>query len=234
MRRILILALAGLVAAAPLSSAFAQQRSDRQAADKARQEAEKQKRVDEEMALDNLPLPDVVNAGPCPFVKILYDASRTIDFKDDRRSASAVVFSGELEGISARCTYQGAEPIVVNMLPTFSFGRGPQATTPTREFHYWVAVTDRNKSVLSKQYLTITPKFPSGGDRVVVAGEQMQITIPRLNDQVSGANFEILVGFEVTPQIAEFNRLGSRFLANADGTLNTASAGPTPGTPPAQ
>ena len=146
-----------------------------------------------------------------------------------------MIFSGELEGVSARCAYQGAEPIVVDLMPTFSFGRGPQATTSTRPFQYWVAVTARNKSVLSKQYLTVTPQFKAGSDRVVVAGEQTQITIPRLNDQVSGANFEILVGFDITPQMAEFNRVGSRFLANADGTLNNTGQRPgqSAGTAPA-
>jgi hypothetical protein len=43
---------------------------------------------------------------------------------------------------------------------------------------------------------------------------------------VSGSNFEILVGFEVTPEMAEFNRLGKRFRVNAVAPL--ASATPAP------
>lgn len=231
MRRKLALALAaGLVAFAPMTEAFAQQRRGNAGADKAREDAERQRRMDEEMALDNLPLPDVVNAGPCPFVKVLYDASRTIDFKGGRQSASTVVFSGEIEGVSAECSYRGDAPIVVDLRPTFSFGRGPQADTATRTFQYWVAVTDRNKSILGKEFFTVTPDF-KGQDRTVVAGEQAQITIPRANGDVSGANFEVLVGFEITPQMAEFNRLGSRFMVNAAPT--TASAAATTGTPPA-
>ena len=31
----------------------------------------------------------------------------------------------------------------------------------------------------------------------------------------SGANFEVLVGFDVTPQMAAFNRDGKRFRLNA-------------------
>jgi hypothetical protein len=227
MRRSLALALAaGLIALTSTGDAFAQQRRDR-SADKAAEDAARQKRIDEEMALDNLPLPDVANAGPCPFVKILYDAARYVEFKDNRQASAAVVFSGELEGVSAYCAYKAGEPITVTLMPTFSFGRGPQATTPTRQFQYWVAVTNRDEAVLNKQWMSVAPVFPAGKDRVVTTGETTQITIPRKDDTVSGANFEILVGFEVTPQMAEFNRQGSRFTVTSAGT---AAAG----TPAAQ
>ena len=44
------------------------------------------------------------------------------------------------------------------------------------------------------------------------------IIIPRANNTISGSNFEILVGFDVTPQMAEFNREGKRFRITATGT----------------
>ena len=43
----------------------------------------------------------------------------------------------------------------------------------------------------------------------------------------SGANFEILVGFDVTPQMAAFNRLGKRFRPNA-GATTLAAGTPAP------
>ncbi|MDP3595239.1 MAG: Tat pathway signal sequence domain protein, partial [Phenylobacterium sp.] len=50
-----------------------------------------------------------------------------------------------------------------------------------------------------------------------------QVTIPRATQTTSGANFEILVGFDVTPEMAAFNRDGKRFRLNA----GTAVAGNT-------
>ena len=79
-------------------------------------------------------------------------------------------------------------------------------------------------SYILKQWMSVAPTFPAGKDRVVTTGETTQITIPRKDDTVSGANFEILVGFEVTPQMAEFNRQGSRFTVTSAGT---AAAGTT-------
>jgi len=37
------------------------------------------------------------------------------------------------------------------------------------------------------------------------------ISIPRASAKVSGANFEVLVGFDVTPEMIAFNRDGKRF-----------------------
>ena len=52
-----------------------------------------------------------------------------------------------------------------------------------------------------------------------------QLVIPRALATTSGSNFEVLVGFEVTPQMAAFNRLGKRFRVNAGTT--TVAAGTT-------
>ena len=54
----------------------------------------------------------------------------------------------------------------------------------------------------------------AGTDRTE-AVEEKTLVIPRLGPEISGANFEILIGFDVTPQMAEFNRTGSRFRVNA-------------------
>jgi hypothetical protein len=68
--------------------------------------------------------------------------------------------------------------------------------------------------------------FPAGQDRVVVTDTINKISIPRKAASVSGANFEVLVGFDVTPQMAAFNRLGKRFRADAGQTAQVAAAKP--------
>ena len=47
------------------------------------------------------------------------------------------------------------------------------------------------------------------------------ITIPRAGATTSGSNFEVLIGFEVTPQMAAFNREGKRFRLNVGQASNT-------------
>ena len=54
--------------------------------------------------------------------------------------------------------------------------------------------------------------------------QDQTIVIPRAEATTSGDNFEILVGFDVTPQMAEFNRTGSRFRVNAGTTAPAPAA----------
>jgi hypothetical protein len=103
----------------------------------------------------------------------------------------------------------------------FAFGRGPQAAEPRKTYTYWVAVTNRNKQVITKEYFTIPVTFASGQDRVLITEKLDGIVIPRANEKVSGSNFEVLIGFDVTPEMAEFNRDGKRF------RVNSGSAAPT-------
>ena len=43
------------------------------------------------------------------------------------------------------------------------------------------------------------------------------IVIPRATSETSGENFEVLVGFELTPEQLAFNRAGKRFRIGAAG-----------------
>ena len=231
MRRnlLLILSLAA-VAAAPLAHAASQAEDDarrRAQADAERKKAEKAK----QWSLPHASLPSVKNAGPCPFVKVLYDASRYQEFKGPEAAAN-VGYTGEIEGVSANCEYKGAEPIRVRIAVNFALGRGPKAEGSEKVYSYWVAVTERNAEVLGKETFTIRAEFPASRDRVGIVDEIQDIVIPRARETVSGGNFEILVGFDVTPEMAEFNRLGKRFRVNA--MANVQSAAANPAAPPAR
>jgi len=205
---LLVSTLALSVVAGPV---MAQQRPQDQ--DGARRESQREER-DREFQDTPAPLRERPNAGPCPFVRILYDAARYVEFEGGQQSYSAVGYTGEIEGIEADCTYREADPIRIDMNILFQLGRGPQAESGRRTYRYWVAVTERNSAILAKQYFDLPVDF-DGGDRTYVTEEIRGLTIPRRDITVSGANFEVLVGFDVTPEMAEFNRNGSRFRANA-------------------
>ena len=218
MRRVVpVLLLTLLAGLAPAVSAYAQaaQRED-DAKRKAQADADaKKKQKAKDWDTSQAPLPDVKSAGPCPFVKVLYDASRYVELKDGKESLGAVGYTGEIQNIRSACQYKGSDPIKVAMAVNFQFGRGPQAQGDSKVYRYWVAVTKRNDIVLEKQEFTIPVKFAPGTDRLAYTDPVADIVIPRAAASTSGGNFEILVGFDVTPQMAEFNRLGKRFRANS-------------------
>ena len=43
---------------------------------------------------------------------------------------------------------------------------------------------------------------------------------------VSGGNFEVLVGFDVTPEMADFNEQGKRFRVNSAATTSASVQAP--------
>ena len=203
-----------LLALTPTVKAYAQSRGQQE--DDQRRKAEdaqekKKKQKDKDWNTEPAPLAEVRNAGPCPYVKVLYDASRYVELKDDKEALANVGWTGEIEGVKATCQYRGSEPIRVQAAVRFGLGRGPQAQGASKDYRYWVAVTTRNQAVLNKQYFDIVGQFQPGQDRINVVDTLKGITIPRANTTVNGQNFEILIGFDVTPQMAEFNRLGKRF-----------------------
>lgn len=211
MRRLLLISLAAALAAQPVLS-HAQGRGGGQSQQD--DDAAKKKKRDQEWNDRQAPLPALRNAGPCPYVKSLYDAARYVEFTQGKEASADVGFTGEIEGISAGCAYKGDEPIQLAMQILFELGRGPQAQGDSKTYHYWVAVTDRNREVLAKQNFELKVDFPKGQDRVYHREELQNIVIPRATANTSGANFEVLVGFDVTPQMAEFNRQGKRFRLN--------------------
>jgi hypothetical protein len=240
MRRPFALALALTIAASaiPLHHAMAQGRGGGAGggggpqADP-EQEAKDKKKKEDEWGDRQAPLPALRNAGPCPYVKVLYDAARYIELKDNKEAAASVGYTGEIQNLSSACQYKSNEPIKVQMEVLFGLGRGPQATASTKIYHYWVAVTDRNNAVIDKKEFTLPVTFPAGQDRVLMTDKLMGIVIPRIRPTVSGSNFEVLVGFDVTPEMVAFNRDGKRFRPNAGVAAKTAAAA-APGASTAQ
>jgi hypothetical protein len=214
------LATVALAAVAVLASAGAAAAQSPQQRDRDRQERGQGQEEERERPQRFAPLRVRPNAGPCPFVKILYDAARYVELEGGRASTSAVGYTGEIEGVTAGCSYRDDEPITVQTNILFNLGRGPQAADDRRTYRYWIAVTERNEAVLAKEYFDLPVDFE--GQRTTSIEEGQTIVIPRADVTTSGANFEILIGFDVTPEMAEFNRTGSRFRITAGAQAATA------------
>jgi len=231
MRRVLKLSLAPVLAATLMSVGVAPSAADAgQQRGQPGQQGPQQRQAGEQADPNQARRPRIAPlsrrsaAGPCPYVKILYDAARYVELTGDRVAAANVAFTGEIEGLVSDCSYQGDEPIRVETRVLFNLGRGPQAQGDARTYRYWIAVTERNRAVLAKEYFDLPVDF-DGAQTASVTQDQI-IVIPRVEATTSGEHFEILVGFDVTPQMAEFNRSGSRFRVNA-GTAAAATASPS-------
>jgi hypothetical protein len=236
MRRVLNLSLAPVLAATLMSVGMAPSVADagQQPGQAGRQQPGQRPQPGEQAEPNRARAPRLAPlrrreaAGPCPYVKILYDAARYVELTGDRVAAANVAFTGEIEGLVSDCSYQNDNPIRVETRVLFNLGRGPQAQGDARTYRYWIAVTERNRAILAKEYFDLPVDFD--GAQTTSVTQDQTILIPRAEATTSGDHFEILVGFDVTPQMAEFNRSGSRFRVNA----GTAPAASPAATPPAQ
>jgi hypothetical protein len=160
---------------------------------------------------------DVPNAGPCPLMGVLYDAGRVVEFTGGEERFANVAYTAEMRGVRGLCRYVGTDPIVMSMEIDMAFGKGPAATAGKKTYRYWVAVTRTNMAPIEKQYFDVEVDFGRNNDRMAGAERIEKIVIPRANDSISGANFEVLVGFELTPEQLKFNRDGKRFRVDVGG-----------------
>jgi len=155
------------------------------------------------------------NAGPCPSTGSIYGAERIIEFAgDNTNSYKDISYTGEIVGVELFCRYADGDPILAEVEIDFAFGKGPQATADEHDYTYFVAVTRRNRGVLEKSRFAVRADFK--GERVTGVRESINsIRIPRVDETISGANFEILVGFELTDDQLQFNREGRRYRLDA-------------------
>lgn len=154
------------------------------------------------------------NSGPCPTVGALYDASRIVEFDGDSESYPDISYTGEIIGVRLFCRYVDDEPILAEVEVGFAFGQGPKAVADKHDYRYYVAVTRRNRKVLARESFLIEADFSRGP---VASGADLigRIEIPRLDQSISGGNFEVLIGFELTDKQLTFNRDGKRFRLDA-------------------
>jgi hypothetical protein len=158
------------------------------------------------------------NVGPCPAVRVLYDSQRFVDLAGPERFEN-VGYTGEIQNVQSSCRYIGSDPITVALVANMAFGKGPKAAPAGRDVVYWVAVTRKDVAPIARERYTMRVVVPEGQDRVRLSSPTIEVVIPRANAGVSGANFEVLVGFELSPEQLEFNRNGKRFRVDAGAGL---------------
>ena len=155
-----------------------------------------------------------LNSGTCPPAGAIYNASRIVAFNGEEQFYPNVEYTGEIVDVRLYCRYTGTNPVRAEVEIDFALGKGPAATSNRRDYGYWVAVTRRSGKVLNKEFFTVQGDFSDGpisGKTEVI----QEIIIPRADESVSAANFEVLIGFDLTEEQITYNKEGRRFRLNA-------------------
>lgn len=140
----------------------------------------------------------------CPRTAILGDAEKITIFKPgDGRDLIDVLFEAEITELVSQCrNLEGriVSDLAFNLIAT----RGPAATRREGTFRFFVVVSDATGRVLAKESFSSRIAFEENRRRAGIR-EEIEQNIP-LAANASGTDYEVLVGFQLTPDQYEFNR----------------------------
>ncbi len=146
----------------------------------------------------------------CPRAGVLYDASRITDFAPvGPKILDNVAYDAEIYDPVIKCDYD--ESVVTSDIEfNLDVMRGPKGVSGKRDFRYFVAVTELNQTVLDKSVYTFGVDFDEDDRRITEKREVKNIKVDF--ERLGRADlYEILIGWELTPDELAYNRNTSPF-----------------------
>ncbi len=147
--------------------------------------------------------------GACPTISILADADTMTRFRGEGRDLPDIHFQAQVSDAVTRCSYGrawGQRYAYARVRVDFEIELGTAAYPAPVSIPYFVAVIlPDSQTVLTKEVFTIDVPL-SETRRVVVLEDYVdRIAIP-VDDTTGGGAYEIVVGFELSPEQLAFNR----------------------------
>lgn len=141
----------------------------------------------------------------CPEVAILGDAADITRFgQRGGTDLTNVTLDGRIAAVNGRCDGSRAG-LTIDLAMTIEFERGPAAQARSEIVPYFVAVTDLEQNILSKQVFQARAEFPRGQNRVRLTEEGARMLLP-VNANRPSWNYAILVGFQLDQGELAYNR----------------------------
>jgi hypothetical protein len=140
----------------------------------------------------------------CPQVAIISDGATVTKFREGTgRDLTDVLAQGQIVDAAVDCSYD-RRGVDVALQVAISATRGPADRSRTASFDYFVAVTDPQRNILAKEVFRVDFRFPVNQERVGTV-EEIEPRIP-LKARADGVDYQIVVGFQLTPEEIEWNR----------------------------
>ena len=146
---------------------------------------------------------------PCPAALVVVRAAEVTQFlAGPGRDLTDVVMEAEISELDGFCEMDleadGSGEVQVDMTVLFEANRGPANDTRGGRFTYFVALLDVGQNILKKPLFDAEVTFPRNANRVRFT-ENIEVEIPLKAGEVA-ADYNILVGFQLTDGQAEYNR----------------------------
>ena len=147
-------------------------------------------------------------AAPCPATAVLGDAAIVTKLKPGsplQPNPANVVFTAEMAQSKLQCDYnREANKLSVDISFGIRAARGAAAQGPDPQLSFFVAIVDVDNNVISKKVFQAVPAM--GGKPQNTFTESINsFAIPLAMDK-RPADYEILTGFQLTPEELAYNR----------------------------
>lgn len=142
----------------------------------------------------------------CPRIAVLNQASKLIKFAPGAgQQPGDVMYAVEMTGAKINCTYSGAlyTEMESNVSATITARKGPRMQGETAKLTYFIVVTDRRGTVLTKKQFPVTINF-RGRPAVQLVEASWQLY--NLSKGGNGAQYETWLGFQLSDAELQFNR----------------------------
>lgn len=143
----------------------------------------------------------------CPNVEVLQDLGEVVRFKPGPgRDATDVLVEAWIDGVRGGCSLDGAE-LTAELSIRIGTRRGPATTTDKAAIGYFVAITDLERKVLSRQTFKTTAPFSNR--KTILFEDALDLNIPLPPDGQTDA-YSIYIGLELSEQELAHNRAKKR------------------------
>jgi hypothetical protein len=148
-------------------------------------------------------------APPCPRTGVVADAADLTRFRADARGRPSqdltdMVVGGRITGLRGTCAREDNGRERVKVTVTLELTRGPALPGRKVGVEYFVSVS-KGDTILAKDPQVASAEFPANVDRVQFTSAPITLSLPTAKD-VSGAAFDVLAGFQLTPEELAYNR----------------------------
>lgn len=142
----------------------------------------------------------------CPRIGLLPDAERiTVFNQTGGQDITDVVGTGKIEGLSSSCEVNDDGQIYVTLEIGLAAALGPTTPTQPLVLPYFVAVTDADQQVLTKEPARFTVQFDDEDRAVRSKVEVDTFPMPGVGRFVR-EEYVVVVGFQLTPNQLNYNR----------------------------
>lgn len=153
---------------------------------------------------------DLVYSGACPKVEAVSDLKMLAEFTNpNEQTEQNLISEVKIDKIQSACSYD-EKSVTIDLKMDFAGRIGPQSraaagNSPFFSYPFFVAVTSANGTILAKEIFSANLGY-NPGESTKTYTEKLRQIIP-IENRDRGANYKVLVGFQLTPDQLSYNRL---------------------------